>query len=273
MNKTLIAVLASLGIAALIYYFAMRKSDGEGDDALGAFNGSGGQSVAPPPPPPPSTGGGNNNTGGGLSNTGGGGVATAPVTLYDTETGIGADQIEKRVKVLYKDRDELHRAIDESGVLDNLFSGLSYGSSMRLYLNQHFGGLLNIPIIPPGVDRGGFTSQMDILAELPTFNDLERGDRWAQAESTYKGAATLADGRTFWNTELIRQMAIENEQFGSHTRPDRNRSNNVQNFAEDLKRLAPKLANGAVKVEKQLREQAITDLRGIGWKFSGYDVA
>lgn len=248
--KNLIYAIFGIGLVfGLLFYLGVFDSSDEQEQS---------EKAPPAPPPPPPDG---NQYG---PNTGiGSGINPAS---YFIDQGEGKDQVNNRMKALYRDRVQREQIIRENNVLTNrIFDSLQYPEGMQQIVYSSFGSVAGMPITPPTVDGGAFIEQMEALQNLKNINTLERGGKLEFAKTQYKNVATLPDGQTFWPRDL--ETYLDQGLFGPGSRADSNKSNLWDRYGEDLKTLAGKLVNASLDFENVLRAKAVADLEKAGWNF------
>lgn len=186
---------------------------------------------------------------------------------YSAEAGEGLAAIQARMRELGLYASSRQNIISQYGVLDNLLSGVTYRSGTNSVLNLLFGNVLNTPLYP--ASNGAWTAQLNSIKDTQGFEELtaNAGGNPATAFQVWQTVLQLPDGRSFWYPGI--EQLIDAGQFGKRGPADKNKSERYDAYTRDMQKVAENLLIASRKYEDALRQQAIQDLIGSGWKFTG----
>jgi len=169
---------------------------------------------------------------------------------------------------------ELEREVvyDAKSVRDGIFTGLLYRNGIRRALNSALpsGNANRIPVIPPTVDRE-YQDRLELITELTAMEEMDGRREWSEVQQTWRQAADMGAvaGFSFWPPDMV-QLIDEGVFFVSGP-ADRNKSERYDSWSKDVKTLAANLMTANRKAEDAIRNKAIQQLRGRGWRLEGYD--
>lgn len=184
-----------------------------------------------------------------------------------TEAGEGAELIKSRMKELFTYTGSRQGVIEKYGVLDTMFSGVEHKSGSNTVMNLLFGNVFKVPLYPKSL-YPSYTAQLQTIGQTQGFEEItaSSGDI-NTAFSIWKNALQLPDGQTFWY-DGIEQLLLSGS-FGKPGPADKNLSERYDAYTRDMQKIAGNLEGASRKLDDALRQQAIADLRGAGYKFTG----
>ena len=127
-----------------------------------------------------------------------------------------------------------------------------------------------LPVIPKEVDRE-YSDRLQLITELTSMEAMDRTREWSSVKRTWKTAADMGimAGFSFWPPDL-ESLLLEGVFFNAGP-ADKNRSEEFDSWSRDVKVLAENLIEANRKAADAIREKAIAQLRGRGWRLEGYD--
>lgn len=185
-----------------------------------------------------------------------------------TEAGPGADLIKSRMKELFSFSGSRQSVLENYGILDGLFSGVEYRSGVNTVLNLLFGNVFNVPIYPKSF-YPAYAAQLETIVNTQGFEEITKnsGGNTDTAFSIWRNVLQLPDGQTLWfsNVDELIRAGI----FGTPGPADKNLSERYDAYTRDMQTLSKNLLVSSRKIEDALRQQAISDLKASGYKFTG----
>lgn len=189
-------------------------------------------------------------------------------SIYSMEAGPGAEAIRGRMKELFQYRDSKMKILQSYDILGQVFQGITYRSGVASVISALFGNVYNLPVYPTSL-------QPDTVEKLKAVRDVESFEKITStagidtAFSIWRSALNLPTGETLWLEQVME--ILQTGGFGPHGKADKNWSERYDAYTKDMQTLAANLVKSSDKLNDALRQQAISDLRGKGWRFTGID--
>jgi hypothetical protein len=173
---------------------------------------------------------------------------------------------------IYANEEERESLYSINNVREGIFAGLNYPVGIRRALATELptGNPNLLPVIPKEVDRE-YSDRLQLITELTSMEAMDRTREWPSVKRTWKTAADMGimAGFSFWPPDL-ESLLLEGVFFNAGP-ADKNRSEEYDSWSRDVKVLASNLIEANRKAADAIREKAIAQLRGRGWRLEGYD--
>lgn len=247
MNRLIAFLIAATGIGVGAYFYLSEKSKDNAPEAGGPPN-----AVKPP----------------GTTGNAPEATNTEEAKYYSLEAGEGAEAIRNRMNELFRYRDSRNKILERYGVLDPIFQGITYISGTNAVINTLFGNVFNLPIYPKSIFPD-YYAQLQAIQATEGFEKITSTAGIDSAFSTWRNALNFPTGETLWLENVME--ILKTGAFGPHGKADKNWSERYDAYTGDMQKLAKNMAKASTSLEDALRQQAISDLRGAGWKFTGID--
>lgn len=191
----------------------------------------------------------------------------AQTTLLETESGQGKSLIDNRMRQIFQNELATRDVIIKYNVPLPNRNGLNYPAGVAQVLND--AGEKEVPVVPAWA-APSYEAEIDNFIAQTDFEMITFNQGFESAEKTYQNAMAF-DSVQFYPWTPLKKAVVGNA-FGRVKASDKDRSNDFNTATKDFKVLMNKVKDSNKKLGDAIKQQAIADLRAVGYKFKGFDV-